>query len=94
MARSSAARRACGVAPIVGTLEPGKQADLVVVRGNPLDAIGNLANVEVVFRDGIQVVGPGRQVLAPVPPPRAAANGLPAEGSRDDWLAAHPSAFQ
>ena len=37
----------------IGTLETGKQADIVVVRGNPATNIADVRNVEVVFKDGI-----------------------------------------
>jgi imidazolonepropionase-like amidohydrolase len=37
----------------LGTIEPGKLADLIVVRGNPLFDITALANVEIVVKDGI-----------------------------------------
>jgi imidazolonepropionase-like amidohydrolase len=36
----------------LGTIEPGKLADIIVVRGNPLFDSTNLANVEVVLKDG------------------------------------------
>jgi imidazolonepropionase-like amidohydrolase len=36
----------------IGTLEPGKYADLVIVRGDPLDDLENLANVETVIKNG------------------------------------------
>ncbi len=36
----------------LGTIEPGKLADIIVVRGNPLFDITALANVEVVVKDG------------------------------------------
>jgi hypothetical protein len=36
----------------LGTIEPGKLADIIVVRGNPLFDITSLANVEVVIEDG------------------------------------------
>jgi len=36
----------------LGTIEPGKLADVIVVRGNPLFDITALANVEVVVKDG------------------------------------------
>jgi len=39
--------------PDVGTLAPGKQADIVIIRGNPLTNIADLKNVETVFKDGI-----------------------------------------
>ena len=37
----------------IGTLAPGKQADLVVVRGDPSDKISDIENVEIVFKDGV-----------------------------------------
>ncbi len=36
----------------LGTIEPGKLADIIVVRGDPLFDITSLANVEVVIKDG------------------------------------------
>jgi imidazolonepropionase-like amidohydrolase len=37
----------------VGTLAVGKQADLVVINGNPAAAIGDIRKVETVFKQGI-----------------------------------------
>ncbi len=37
----------------IGTIEPGKLADVVVIRGNPLFDIAALANVDVVVKDGV-----------------------------------------
>lgn len=37
----------------IGTLEPGKRADIVLVRGEPDLDITDLRNIETVFRDGI-----------------------------------------
>ena len=37
----------------IGSLATGKQADLVVVRGNPTASIGDIRNVHLVFKDGI-----------------------------------------
>jgi imidazolonepropionase-like amidohydrolase len=37
----------------IGTIAPGKQADLVVVRGDPSKKIEDIENVETVFKDGI-----------------------------------------
>ena len=37
----------------IGTLAPGKQADLVVVRGDPSSKITDIEAVEIVFKDGI-----------------------------------------
>lgn len=45
----------------LGTLEPGKVADLIVVAANPLDNLRLLAqrrNIELVFKDGQVVAGP------------------------------------
>lgn len=36
-----------------GTIEPGKVADLAVIRGNPVRAPADIYNVTLVFRDGI-----------------------------------------
>ena len=41
-----------GVANDAGTLAAGKSADLIAVRGNPLDDVTVLKNVAVVMRDG------------------------------------------
>ena len=37
----------------IGTLANGKQADIVIVRGNPSANIRDLRNVQIVFKDGI-----------------------------------------
>ncbi len=37
----------------IGTIAPGKQADLVVIQGDPSNKIEDLENVETVFKDGI-----------------------------------------
>ncbi|WP_046300905.1 amidohydrolase family protein [Mycobacterium sp. UM_Kg27] len=45
----------CGVDDTLGTVEAGKTADLVVVRGNPLDdidSVGNPDNILLVVKDG------------------------------------------
>jgi imidazolonepropionase-like amidohydrolase len=39
----------------LGTLEKGKLADIVVIRGNPLTDINNLKNIEMVIADGTVV---------------------------------------
>jgi imidazolonepropionase-like amidohydrolase len=40
----------------IGTVEPGKIADILVTAGNPLDDLGNLKNVRYVIADGEIVV--------------------------------------
>jgi len=42
-------------APTFGTVEPGKSADLLLVRGNPLEDIGATRNIEKVFVRGVAV---------------------------------------
>jgi imidazolonepropionase-like amidohydrolase len=37
----------------IGTVAPGKQADLVVIKGDPSTTIEDIENVETVFKDGI-----------------------------------------
>jgi imidazolonepropionase-like amidohydrolase len=37
----------------IGTIEPGKQADLVVIRGDPTSRISDIEKVEMVFKDGV-----------------------------------------
>jgi imidazolonepropionase-like amidohydrolase len=37
----------------IGTLTPGKRADLVVVRGDPSSKIADIEAVEIVFKDGV-----------------------------------------
>tara|TARA_Y100000590_G_scaffold468516_1_gene651538 strand:- start:1914 stop:3287 length:1374 start_codon:yes stop_codon:yes gene_type:complete len=37
----------------LGTVEPGKLADVIVIDGNPLSNIDNMANVEIVVKDGV-----------------------------------------
>jgi imidazolonepropionase-like amidohydrolase len=54
-AATSIAARACGVADLTGTLEPGQEADLLVVSGNPLEDIRRMADVAAVYRGGLKV---------------------------------------
>ena len=42
-----------GEAERIGTIAPGKQADLVVVKGDPSHKIEDIENVEIVFKDGV-----------------------------------------
>jgi hypothetical protein len=54
-ASTSIAARACGVADLTGALEPGKEADLLVVHGNPLTDIRCMADVAAVYKGGLKV---------------------------------------
>jgi imidazolonepropionase-like amidohydrolase len=49
------AAEACGVSHMVGTLEAGKAADLLVVEGNPLDNIRAIADVRGVYVGGCRI---------------------------------------
>ncbi|OJF69873.1 amidohydrolase [Alteromonas sp. V450] len=42
-----------GISDILGTLEPGKLADIVAVQGNPLDDISLMESVSFVMKDGV-----------------------------------------
>jgi imidazolonepropionase-like amidohydrolase len=37
----------------IGTIAPGKEADLVVIKGDPSQNIADIENVETVFKDGV-----------------------------------------
>jgi imidazolonepropionase-like amidohydrolase len=37
----------------IGSIATGKQADLMVVKGNPAANINDIENVEIVFKDGV-----------------------------------------
>ena len=52
LAATKAGSELLGVDREVGTLEPGKQADLLVVDGDPLADITNLSNVYQVYKGG------------------------------------------
>jgi len=56
-ASTRTAAEACGVLDKVGTLEAGKEADVLVVEANPLDNVRNLRDVVAVFKAGERVVG-------------------------------------
>jgi len=42
-----------GEASRIGTLKAGKQANLIVIKGDPSEKIADIENVELVFKDGI-----------------------------------------
>lgn len=49
----------------LGTIEPGKLADIIVVKGNPLFNITALAHVETVVKDGVVMKSPAGQPASP-----------------------------
>ena len=54
-AATSVAARACGVADLTGTLDPGKEADLLVVHGDALEDVRRMADVAAVYKGGLKV---------------------------------------
>ena len=58
LAAGSRAAEICGLENSHGSLEKGKQADIVLVRGNPLEDLGVLRQVELVIKSGIRVEYP------------------------------------
>jgi hypothetical protein len=42
-----------GLADRIGTIAPGKDADLMIVKGDPSKTIADIENVEIVFKDGV-----------------------------------------
>lgn len=52
VAATKHAAELCGVGDDLGTVEPGKLADLIVVAGNPLDNIQHLRRLLLVFKEG------------------------------------------
>lgn len=63
----------------LGTLEPGKLADVIVVRGRPDQNLDDLVNIDLVIRDGNLVLQNGQVVIprhtpVPAPQPRPASS--------------------
>jgi imidazolonepropionase-like amidohydrolase len=52
LALTKSGAEVCGLEDKVGTLEPGKLADVISVKGDPLDDITCLRNVGLVMKDG------------------------------------------
>ncbi|MEW9547435.1 amidohydrolase family protein [Nonomuraea sp. NPDC050783] len=50
---------ACGVGAVTGTVEPGKRADLIAVRGDPLERIADLRELVLVLVSGRAVTQTG-----------------------------------
>jgi imidazolonepropionase-like amidohydrolase len=64
-AGSLGAARLLGRERDIGSVEPGKRADLVAVKGDPLSDITLLQRVDFVMKDGVVVKREGRVVARP-----------------------------
>ena len=62
-AATSGAARLLGADADIGSIEPGKLADLVLVDGDPLVDLARLAAPVLVLRGGIAVDGVGRAAI-------------------------------
>ena len=56
VATTRSAAELMGLEDELGTLEPGKRADMVVVDGDPLDVATLADRISAVYKDGVQVV--------------------------------------
>lgn len=63
VAATTSAADLLGVADRVGTLEAGKQADLIAVNGNPLEDITVLKAVQMVIKNGVLVHSQGAPLV-------------------------------
>ncbi len=57
LAATSNAAFACGRDVDLGTVEPGKIADLIIMPGNPLDDLDYLLEIHTVFHNGVVITG-------------------------------------
>jgi len=77
--------RAMGELADRGTIEKGKRADLVLLKGKPWQNIHDVENTDRVFIDGALVFGPGAPPLnAVVPPPSVEIGALVDDFERAD----------
>lgn len=58
-AATGGAARCVGLDQEIGTIEPGKRADFIVLQSNPLDDIRNTRTIESVWINGNPVPGVG-----------------------------------
>jgi imidazolonepropionase-like amidohydrolase len=63
MSATSVAARAIGLGNVIGTLEPSKDADVIVVNGDPATDIACVGSVALVVRAGGGRAPPGRATL-------------------------------
>jgi imidazolonepropionase-like amidohydrolase len=55
VAATQNAARACNLESEIGTLEPGKRADILVVEGDPLQDVQAVTQIRWVLRDGVVI---------------------------------------
>jgi imidazolonepropionase-like amidohydrolase len=55
IAGSKHAAHVCNLENELGTIEPGKVADMIVVSGNPLDDLASLLEVQMVIHNGVVI---------------------------------------
>lgn len=55
VAATQNAARVCNLGDVLGTLEPGKVADVLVLDGDPLQDLGALTRVRVVIHNGVLI---------------------------------------
>lgn len=55
VAATKNAAHVCNLEEQIGTLEPGKIADILIVKGNPLENIQALTNVQMVVHNGVVI---------------------------------------
>jgi imidazolonepropionase-like amidohydrolase len=60
-AATSYGAKVCGIESETGTLEPGKRADIIAVKGNPLDDVQVLRRPVAVVKQGEIIFAPDRQ---------------------------------
>ena len=66
MAATKNAAEVIGQGRKLGTLEVGKLADIIVVKGNPLKDISTLGNVELLVKNGV-IIDPKKLKFKQVP---------------------------
>ncbi len=64
VATTRTAAELMGLSRTLGTIEPGKRADLVVVSGDPLDFRDLAGRIERVYQDGVLVAGAAPEPVA------------------------------
>jgi len=57
VAATSSAAELMGLQDELGTIAPGKRADLVIVGGDPFELATLAERIEVVYKDGVRVIG-------------------------------------